>query len=306
MEDRDLFIPGKLLIAGEYVVLDGALAYAVKTRFGQHVSVEAAVGNQLHWVALDHEGRVWQEFSYDLNRKRLSPEPQSNADEYMHRLLHHLEVEKCFKPGQAYEIRTRLTFPQDWGLGSSSTLVAGLARHFNINPYELLAATFGGSGYDVAVGYLNSGLFFELTNNPAAPHTELFNWNPPFAQHLYFVHLNRKQNSRDAMAQYQRNKNTGSCSISEMSDVTRAIVSTNDIDEFAMLIRTHEKILSGVLQQPRIKEERFFDYPGEVKSLGAWGGDFCLAVGNKNTPEYFRTKGFPVCLRFDEMVNTES
>ncbi len=37
----------------------------------------------------------------------------------------------------------------------------------------------------------------------------------------------------------------------------------------------------------------FLDYFGQTKSLGAWGGDFILATGNKDTPKYFKNKGYP-------------
>ena len=37
----------------------------------------------------------------------------------------------------------------------------------------------------------------------------------------------------------------------------------------------------------RIKENAFSDYFGQVKSLGAWGGDFVLVTGNEDTPSIF-------------------
>ena len=43
------------------------------------------------------------------------------------------------------------------------------------------------------------------------------------------------------------------------------------------------------------------DYNGEIKSLGAWGGDFILAAGPTNTPEYFSSKGFNTIIRYNEM-----
>ncbi|MEQ3661167.1 MAG: GHMP kinase, partial [Flavobacterium sp.] len=36
---------GKLLLTGEYVVLDGAKALAVPTKFGQSLSIESGINN---------------------------------------------------------------------------------------------------------------------------------------------------------------------------------------------------------------------------------------------------------------------
>jgi hypothetical protein len=46
----------------------------------------------------------------------------------------------------------------------------------------------------------------------------------------------------------------------------------------------------------------FPDYFGEIKSLGAWGGDFVLATGNSSTPAYFKNKGFETILTYSEMI----
>jgi hypothetical protein len=36
--------------------------------------------------------------------------------------------------------------------------------------------------------------------------------------------------------------------------------------------------------------------------LGAWGGDFILATGNDETPNYFNQKGFSTVIPYKEMV----
>lgn len=306
MENKEIFIPGKLLIAGEYVVLDGAKSYALKTRHGQYLSIEQRDTDLIEWEALDHEGKKWLEFTFGYDSEKLDLHTGNDDDDHLYRLIRHIIDSKASVLTSGYKIQTRLTFPISWGLGSSSSLVAGIARMFDLNPYDLLANTFGGSGYDVAVGYENSGLFFTKTPDIKNPVIELYNWNPAFKEDLYFIYLNRKQNSREAMSNYLHYKNSSSCSITDMSELTDAMIASKDRDEFAMLMRTHEKILSAVLHQPRIKEALFYDYHGEVKSLGAWGGDFCMAIGNKKTPEYFRSKGFEVIFDFETMINTES
>ena len=46
-----------------------------------------------------------------------------------------------------------------------------------------------------------------------------------------------------------------------------------------------------------VKEELFGDFPGAIKSLGGWGGDFIMALdlelGRQNIRDYFFTKRIP-------------
>ena len=74
------------------------------------------------------------------------------------------------------------------------------------------------------------------------------------------------------------------------------------LSEFEKLIQEHEKIISSIIELPTVKERLFPDYFGTLKSLGAWGGDFILATGDKNTPQYFKAKGYTTILRYSDMV----
>jgi hypothetical protein len=80
------------------------------------------------------------------------------------------------------------------------------------------------------------------------------------------------------------------------------MIKCNNVTDFQNLLNQHEKILSEVLNKKSIKEELFNDYDGEIKSLGAWGGDFILAVGNENSKDYFKEKGYKIIFSFDQML----
>ena len=60
--------------------------------------------------------------------------------------------------------------------------------------------------------------------------------------------------------------------------------------------------LSQKLNIQTIKEKKFIDYKGQIKSLGAWGGDFILAAGPSNSPEYFNKKGYKTIIPFKKML----
>ena len=80
------------------------------------------------------------------------------------------------------------------------------------------------------------------------------------------------------------------------------MVKTDSLSDFEKLIAEHEAMIASMIGLPRIKDVFFADYASEIKSLGAWGGDFVLATGDSSTPEYFRQKGFDTILTYAEMI----
>ena len=55
---------GKLLISGEYTVLDGSLSLALPTQRGQELDYEWADTDVLHWRSLDVNGHLWFDAHY--------------------------------------------------------------------------------------------------------------------------------------------------------------------------------------------------------------------------------------------------
>ena len=50
---------GKLLLSGEYLVLDGAEALALGLQVGQRMRVEDVPGDGLEWKSTEKDGSVW-------------------------------------------------------------------------------------------------------------------------------------------------------------------------------------------------------------------------------------------------------
>jgi len=119
---------------------------------------------------------------------------------------------------------------------------------------------------------------------------------------LYFVYLNRKQNSRDSITSYKKQAENVDSYIDTISQLTRQIINCQNLADFEKLLSEHEGILSGLLHSPPVQEQLFSDYFGRTKSLGAWGGDFILATGNPDTPGYFKKKGFNTVIPYSEMI----
>ncbi len=92
---------------------------------------------------------------------------------------------------------------------------------------------------------------------------------------------------------------------SRISELTKQFLAAQTLLDFDKLIRQHEELVAETIGLPRAKDLFFGDFWGEIKSLGAWGGDFVLATSDRpaeETRRYFNEKGFEVFLPFDELI----
>ncbi|WP_417889367.1 GYDIA family GHMP kinase [Xanthomarina gelatinilytica] len=312
---------GKLLITGEYLVLDGAMALALPTKYGQHLSVEPINQRKLIWESLDKDNNKWFEYEYTFEEICFPIVYENEIRKYNNKIakqllkilfhLGRLNREHFINYDSAYnakdievtdglKITTKLTFPQDWGLGSSSTLINNMANWAQVDPYKLLELTFGGSGYDIACAQHNTAITYQIENNNR--HIKEANFNPSFKDSLYFVYLNKKQNSRDGIAQYKANTSNKTQVIKEISEMTSQLISCSNLTDCNLLINRHEQIISSIIHQVPVKEALFSDFKGSVKSLGAWGGDFVLVTSEENPTAYFRSKGYDTIVPYPEMI----
>ncbi|PCJ98805.1 MAG: GHMP kinase [Flavobacteriaceae bacterium] len=304
--EKKFYSNGKLLLTGEYVVLDGALSLAVPTTYGQSLTVKEIDHPQILWKSFDENGTIWFEEIFELNTfKPISDVKNQNKKNIQETLVKICtEAKKLnsdfLKTMTGLEINTHLDFPRDWGLGTSSTLINNIAQWAKIDAYQLLWNSFSGSGYDIACAKHNRPIQYQLTNEH--PNVKEVFFDPSFKEQLFFVYLNKKQNSRDAIQQYQKQEFDTTSAITNISDITKAISACKDISLFKELLTEHENILSHILKIPTVKASLFPDYDGAIKSLGAWGGDFILVTGNEKTPEYFISKGFNTIISYSNMV----
>ena len=309
---KKFYSNGKLLLTGEYVVLDGATALAVPTKFGQDLMVEEIMEHQLIWGSFTHTGECWFEATFDLPKLRLTQATfdsvEEGSSEFIAETLQTILQEarklnpKFLNTEKGFVVKTNLTFPRDWGLGSSSTLIHNIAQWANVNAYELLWNAFSGSGYDIACAQNDTAIFYKLENQQ--PKVEQVDFNPSFKDQLYFVHLNQKQNSQEGIQRYKEKRvlEQAQHDMEEVSLISKELSKTKELSEFEALIRKHEGIISNIIEIPTIQEKLFPDYFGAIKSLGAWGGDFILVTGDQNTPAYFEEKGYSTILSYSEMV----
>jgi mevalonate kinase len=306
-ETLEFFSRGKLLITGEYFILDGAYGLALPTQLGQKMQVEIFDSStwELEWKSYDVNNNCWLQLSLSKEKFFSEWNSESVEEETLFNILKSaLQLNPEFlSDTKQYKVSTHLEFPNNWGLGSSSTLVNNIAQWAKVNAFDLLKLTFGGSGYDVAVAQANAPILFHREND--MPMLEKVNFNPSFIEQLYFVHLDKKQNSREGIFHYHQIKEDKKTAIENISVISKNLLTISRLEDFEKQLEEHENIVADVLQMKKVKEVFFSDYWGAVKSLGAWGGDFVLATSaqpEKETIEYFQSKGFRTILKYKDII----
>lgn len=310
MREQYFYGHGKLLITGEYFVLDGAEALALPTTVGQSMKVKYRHSYQptLNWKSFDHAGNLW--FESDFEFWHFNPiKKQNNVTQAL--LTEVLNAVRSQNPHFLRDdvdvmVETKIEFPLEWGLGSSSTFIYNIAQWGYVSPFELLKRSIGGSGYDVACAQAMGPLLYKRVDDK--PQWESTAFNPSFKDQLFLVYLGQKQSSEKEVLKYQEMKIENKTNIvAEISGLTREMVATQDINTFDRIILAHEQLVASALGYTRAKDLHFSDYWGEIKSLGAWGGDFVLVTSKRpftETREYFEAKGFKTIIPFGEIVRT--
>jgi len=300
--EKEFYSNGKLLLSGEYAILDGALGLAIPTSYGQSLHVTPTSSGFLEWSSFDENKNIWFSAKFDLANLNVV----STSDETIAKTLVTLLLEAntqnplLLTDSDGFQIETRLTFPKVWGLGTSSTLINNLAQWARVDAYQLLWNAFGGSGYDIACAQHNSPITYQLKDGE--PNVEEINFAPNFKNSLFFVYLNQKQSSKEAIANYREQPFDKSELVKSISSITQKMIDASTLSGFEVLMEEHEALLSEVLHLKPIKQQLFPDYFGMIKSLGAWGGDFVLATGDDKTISYFKSKGYNTVIPYSKMV----
>ncbi len=311
--DQNYFGHGKVLLSGEYFVLNGADALALPTQAGQSLSVkyERSFDPSLCWRAYDSNGKLWFQADYEFWNFNITNDEQKKDPKalFLQNLLRQARIQNkhFLRDDVNVLVETKLGFPKDWGLGSSSSLIYNLAQWAYISPFELLFKTTKGSGYDVACAQSNGAILYNLGESGPLWSPVLF--DPSFKKKLYFIYLGHKQNTLNEINKYQKRGEPAASLVDEISLLTRELLTANSVSAFNHALDQHEKIVADFTGKEMVKERLFGDFSGSVKSLGAWGGDFILASSEKErsyVKKYFKEKGHEVIIPYDKIILTES
>ncbi|CAN1570069.1 ERG12 Mevalonate kinase [Flavobacteriaceae bacterium] len=300
---KTFYSNGKLLITGEYLVLDGSKSLALPTKYGQNLIVEKGTNQEIKWTSFDADVSVWFDETISFNAiKTKSVFENESVKNTLIAILHeaYLLNPKQIDLSEGFVVATRLTFPRKWGLGTSSTLINNIAQWFKINAFVLLKNSFGGSGYDIACAQNDCPIVYHLEKGK--PKVEKVIFNPIFTSAIYFVYLNQKQSSKEAIASYNAKKSNLERYKKTITTITDKVLKSNDHNSFSQALNEHEKELSSILEIKTVKQTLFPDFIGTIKSLGAWGGDFVLAVSHEDPTSYFVSKGYETVIPYNKMI----
>jgi len=299
------FSNGKLLLSGEYLVLEGATALAIPLKYGQHLKITKGEDlSKLHWIS-KYKTKKWFEAKYDIRELEMMKTTDEDRGKFVQKLLiravyhNHQFIDKL----EGRKVITDLDFNPEWGWGSSSTLISNIAYWSETNPFDLFFETQEGSGYDVACARATAPILYGM--NSSNPFIKEVNLKKSILPNLYFVYLGHKQSTVDGIRSYRQSRVFNKLDVQSISEITMDMIQTTDIQEFNLLIREHERIIARVIHKKPVKEEYFSDFPGSVKSLGTWGGDFIMMTfedDKEKLLKYLETKNLNQVFSYSEIA----
>ena len=284
------------------MVLHGAKAIAMPLNVGQRMIVtQSESSGVLVWKAF-YLYQLW--FTCELNPEDFSVQTTSHPEkaESLSQIFKTIQgLNPQFAPQAGIKFETTLESNPEWGFGSSSTLISLLSQWAGVDPFVLNELVFKGSGFDIACATADGPIFY--TRNKLVEPVSL---DYPFADHLFLVYSGIKKKTAAEIIDFLKERKVSAQEIEEGSALANEFSRCSDQDEFNLLIRQHEKLIGSVTGQLPIKPEFFTDFKGEIKSLGAWGGDFFLASTNKLTFEevrkYFENKGLMTVFKWGDLI----
>lgn len=311
MRDQLFYGHGKLLLSGEYFVMDGAQSLALPTSVGQSMKVKYRHSYKptLNWKSIDHSGKVWFESDYEFWHFLPIKNQNSVTQDFVRQVLSNVRKQNphFLRDDMDVFVETKIEFPIEWGLGSSSTFIYNIAQWAYVSPFELLKNTIGGSGYDIACAQAIGPIRFERKDDK--PQWESVSFDPVFKDQIFFVYLGHKQSAVEEVEAFSTTKVEGRNSVvSDITHLTNEMISCQNFETFNKIIKSHEDVIATSLKLEKVKNKFFSDFWGEVKSLGAWGGDFAMVTSERpfqETREYFYEKGFGTFIPFSEIVRKD-
>ncbi|MFO8053812.1 MAG: GYDIA family GHMP kinase [Bacteroidales bacterium] len=290
-ETNPFYSRGKFLLTAEYLVMAGADAIVLPLNKGQSLSCTSHNDKHLLWISRYQED-IWFRAVFDPASFKIIESSDMERAIYISEILRTAAtLSKKVKTLENKKIITDLEFHPDWGMGSSSTLMVNLSQFFDIQAFEMHSKLSKGSGFDIAAAMSNFPFRYRLKKNKReimpTPLPQLF------YDHAFFVYTGQKADSNMAAEEFHQNKQDWKMPVKYINEISAQLTEVKSVTELSRIIGEHEAFLSDILGLPS-PVKRFADYPYGMKSLGAWGGDFIMAIhprGKTEVEHYFKQKG---------------
>ena len=105
---------GKILITGEYFVLNGALSLALPTVYGQYLEINDNDSNIINWTSYNWNKEIWFKCELDKDSLKVKYSSSKEISEIIKELISYIrEKESNFLKSNGSIINTELTFDKD-------------------------------------------------------------------------------------------------------------------------------------------------------------------------------------------------
>lgn len=290
---------GKFLLTGEYMVLRGAESLAVPLKMGQSALFVPNAGNAVYWEGFAPGGK-WFETAFDSQSLSILTSTDNEKSERLIRIVSEIRKRNPQFFSDGWWARTDLDFDPTFGMGSSSTLLSLLCDAAHVNPYEILDHTFGGSGYDLACAFAQTPIVYSLKSDK--PYSTSVTLSSSVTDHILFVYSGNKMVSSGEVKKFS-SITTSDTLTEQFTEYTRKALQCTDIETFCDILKEHENVMGNLLGKQTLNQQ-FPDFGGTLKSMGAWGGDFFMAIADdiEAAKNYFLRKGFGPVYTYGQIV----
>lgn len=296
------FAHGKLLLSAEYAILHGAKGIAFPLNKGQRLQFYKKKKQSTHahikWTAFDQNNYPWFVASFDKSSFKLIKASYLGGVNTLTTLLKLIPT-SFFKEEVDYHFETYLDFDKAWGWGTSSTMVSLIAQCTGVDPYLLYKATFKGSGFDLACATADGPISYRL-DSKGKPEVHRIEFAPHFEDRISFVYLGKKQNSLKSI---QKRSTPSPELLEKVNRLTeKLLIHQQDEALFRETLEEHENLLAEYLGMETIKNQLFPQFSSTFKSLGAWGGDFVMMIGEQDEKNLLKESGYSVLFSWDDIM----
>jgi len=298
------FVPGKILLSGEYALLEGSVGAAMVSKFGQYLTLTSSQ------ISSNLSKDYWLEFSSQREQEVLTAfiNPSTwecvSEEKKWHEACSFFKKNKCSLHFYLQEYKNQnkdknkglkgnfhCNFNLSWGLGSSSSWICLLSYLIDFNPYDLNSFLFKGSGYDIAVGLYQQDLLFSKPSHISLASFPLLSKKKYQEQgHAFFAFMGKKISSQQSLEMaYAQNKKRPLFSQKEInliSSFSRALSFSSRIEEWMKILQEQDLLLSFILGRSTLQHSFFSDFPGTIRPLGAWGGDLVLGLTTQTDKKF--------------------
>ena len=290
---------GKLLMFGEYFVLRGAKCFAMPLSYGQKLQITSLKKEEtgIEWEAYGPNA-CWLKILF-TNTLEIQEASDREIAQKVQKLLKYIKKKNPSLYIENLHFSFEINFDRQFGFGTSSTFISLLSQWAKTDPYELLANSFGGSGYDIAAATADKPFVY-------SKEKKIQNFCPlpdSITNYLLFVYLGNKQKTATEIKKFE-DKKIDKSQIEKINNLVFSATQCKDIIEWENLMETSEKTLAKILQIDPVKKCHFSDYSFAIKSLGAWGGDFIMASCRDLTAgkKYFEQKNKHPIYTYKELI----